>query len=567
MAVGAVVARILTQYSDKGSKAAQKDIANLGKKFDNYSKKAVKAFGLVAAAATVAAVKIGKDAVMAASDVSQQFGALDAVFGKNAKELQDFSKSMVDYGLSTADAARYAALLGTQLKGLGLSEQEAIDRTKQLEILASDLAATYGGTTADAVQALSSTFKGEYNPIERYGVAIKKSDITARVAAKGLGKLKGDLLKAAEAQTAFEMIIAKTTAAQGQSRREYNTLAAQLQRVEASYENIKATLGMALLPVVEKFADYVLKTLVPGLEKWVNTNKDQLAKSLQTAAEEGIKLFAVALSFGQWVVTHTDDIKTLSIIMASLWGTSKVYAFAKAIGTVTLAIRGMAAASAVAAGATVAGGAAGAAGVTAAIAGAVPLAIAGGVAALTYGLSKVSPGEKARAKAKTAAGVMGNNLPMSPSAGDVMAGNVKASGATSKANSDLSKILADYQKITDEVNKAGADSKKKELSAVEKMYRIKLKELGLVETTADIEKMATANAIKANLARQAKLSGSRTIAIGSSGSLAYGNKGATTVVVNNAGSVITQENLVTSIVNGIERTTRRSFGTTGAFDR
>jgi len=47
----------------------------------------------------------------------------------------------------------------------------------------------------------------------------------------------------------------------------------------------------------------------------------------------------------------------------------------------------------------------------------------------------------------------------------------------------------------------------------------------------------------------------------------YGPRGNTTVVVNNAGSVITQENLVTSIVNGIERTTRRSFGTVGAFDR
>lgn len=562
MAVGAVVARILTQYSDKGSKAAQKDIANLGKKFDAYSKRAVKAFGLVSAAAAGAAIKIGKDAVMAASDVSQQFGALDAVFGSNSAQLKEFSKSMVDYGLSTADAARYAALLGTQLKGLGLSEQEAIDRTRQLEILAADLAATYGGTTADAVQALSSTFKGEYNPIERYGVAIKKSDITARVAAKGLGKLKGDLLKAAEAQTAFEMIIAKTTAAQGQSRREYDTLAAQLQRVTASYENIKATLGMALLPVVEKFADYVLKTLVPGLEKWVNTNKDQLAKSLQTAAEQGIKLFAVALSFGEWIVNNTDDIKTFSIILASLWGTSKVYAFAKAIGAVTIALRGMGAASAAAAGATVAGGAAGAAGVTAAIAGAVPLAIAGGIAGLTFGLSRISPGEKARAKARTAAGVMGNPAysPMSPSAGDVMAGNVKASGATTKVNNDLSKILADYKKITDAVNKAGTDSKKKELSAVQKMYNLKLKELGLVQTTADIEKTATAFAIKANLDRQAKLSGSRTIAIGGSGSLAYGNKGGTTVVVNNAGSVITNEDLVTSIVNGIQRTTRRSFG-------
>jgi hypothetical protein len=562
MAVGAIVARILTQYSDKGSKAAQKDIANLGKKFDAYSKKATKAFGLVAAAATVAAVKIGKDAVMAASDVSQQFGALDAVFGKNAKELQDFSKSMVDYGLSTADAARYAALLGTQLKGLGLSEQEAIDRTKQLEILAADLAATYGGTTAEAVQALSSTFKGEYNPIERYGVAIKKSDITARVAAKGLGKLKGDLLKAAEAQTAFEMIIAKTTAAQGQSRREYNTLAAQLQRVDAAYTNIKATLGAALLPVVEKFADYVLKTVLPGIEMWVNANKDELAKSLQTAAEEGIKLFVVALKIGKWITENTQLVKNLAIAFAVLWGTSKVYAFVTAINAVTKALGLMS----IAGGLKVAGPLtkAGAKGGMFATLG---VALAAGSVGNNLGgnIAGLIPGTKAY-KQKTANKVFGSNGPMSPSAGDVFSGKMSTTSASPISN-DLKAILDEYKKITDEVNKAGVDSKKKELSAVQKMYNLKLKELGLVETTADIEKMATANAIKANLARQATLSGSRTIAIGSSGSLAYGNKGATTVVVNNAGSVITQENLVTSIVNGIERTTRRSFGTTGAFDR
>lgn len=565
MAVGAVVARILTQYSDKGSKAAAKDIANLGKKFDAYSKKAVKAFGLVAAASAAAAVKIGKDAVMAASDVSQQFGALDAVFGSNAAQLKDFSKSMVDYGLSTADAARYAALLGTQLKGLGLSEQEAITRTKQLEILAADLAATYGGTTADAVQALSSTFKGEYNPIERYGVAIKKSDITARVAAKGLGKLKGDLLKAAEAQTAFEMIIAKTTAAQGQSRREYNTLAAQLQRVDAAYTNIKATLGMALLPVVEKFSDYVLKTVLPGLEKWVNVNKDELAKSLETAAQHAIKLFGFAVAFGNWVITHTDDIKTLSIIMASLWGTSKVYAFAKAIGTVTLAIRGMAAASAVAGGAGLLGSIGGAAGVGAAAAGAIPLAIAGGIAALTFGLSKISPGEKARANAKKAASLTGTKG-ISPR-GNVNNKDFLQKKDNSVVSSDIQKIIDEYNKVTNQVNNADEKSKKKQLSAVQKMYNLKLKELGLVETTADIEKMATAYAIKWNLDRQARLSGSRTIAIGASGALSSGTQGNTTVVVNNAGSVISEENLVTTIVNGIERTTRRSFGTVGAYDR
>jgi hypothetical protein len=332
MAVGTVIARIASQYSDKGSKAAQKDLMKLGKQFDAYAKKATRAVGLVAVAAASAAAKIGKDSVMAASDVAQQFGALEAVFGKNAEQLKDFSKSMVEYGLSTADAARYAALLGTQLKGLGMEESDAIARTKELQILAADLAATYGGTTADAVAALSSTFKGEYNPIERYGVAIRKSDITARLAAQGLKGLTGETLKAAEAQAAYELIIMKTTAAQGQSKREYNTLAAQLQRLRASYTNITASLGEALLPVVQEFANYVLVEVVPAVQEWVRVNRDELSKGLKDMLNIFKDFMIAGGKFLEFLIKYDDAVKILTISISGLVVATRLWAFAAGLG-------------------------------------------------------------------------------------------------------------------------------------------------------------------------------------------------------------------------------------------
>ena len=334
MAVGTVIARIASQYSDKGSKAAQKDLMKLGKQFDAYAKKATRAVGLVAVAAASAAAKIGKDSVMAASDVAQQFGALDAVFGKNAQQLKDFSESMVQYGLSTADAARYAALLGTQLKGLGMEEADAIARTKELEILAADLAATYGGTTADAVQALSSTFKGEYNPIERYGVAIRKSDITARLAAQGLKGLKGETLKAAEAQAAYELIISKTTAAQGQSGREFNTLAAQLQRLRASYANITASLGSALLPVVQEFANYVLVEVVPAVQEWVRVNRDELSKGLKDMLNIFKDFMIAGGKFLEFLIKYDDAVKILTVSISGLVIATRLWAIAAGLGGV-----------------------------------------------------------------------------------------------------------------------------------------------------------------------------------------------------------------------------------------
>jgi hypothetical protein len=321
----------------------------LGRSFDAYAAKATRAVGLVAVAATAAAVKIGKDSVMAAADVSQQFGALDAVFGANAQQLKDFSKEMVEYGLSAADSARYSALLGTQLTGLGLSEEDAIQRTKQLQILGADLAATFGGTTADAIAAFGSVLKGEYNPIERYGVAIRKSDITARIAAKGLGKLSGETLKAAEAQAAFELIMEKTTAAQGQAMREYDMLPAQLQRVDAAYKNIQASLGITLLPVVEKFTNYILSDVLPGIQTWVDANKVQLAQSFEAASEFAKGLLSVAGAIAKWATNNIGLLKNIGKVIATLFVASKVAGFIIMLNKIRVAYQLIAASATVAA--------------------------------------------------------------------------------------------------------------------------------------------------------------------------------------------------------------------------
>jgi hypothetical protein len=279
------------------------------------------------------------------------------------------------------------------------------------------------------------------------------------------------------------------------------------------------------LPVVEKFANYILKEVLPGLQKWVDVNKDKLAASLQTAAEQMIKLFAVAVSFGEWAANNTDTIKALAIAIGSLWATSKVYAFAKAIGTVTLAFKGMSLAA-------LGTGAAGAAGVGAAAAGAIPLAIAAGIGALTFGLSKVSPGEKARAKAKTAQQVLGSNFPMSPGASDVAAG-IKAKTVTVPPKNNV------VDSLIDAINENTKTIKKK--------------------TAFDI---ATENAVKANLARQKALSGSTSLAIGEGGKIYGPRNDAGKIVVNvSAGNVVgSTDALIETVQNGLQTANRRNGG-------
>jgi hypothetical protein len=505
MATGAVVARILTQYSDKGSKAAQKDIAKLGKRFDDFSKRAVKSFGLAAAASAAFAVKIGVDAVKGAMEDQKQQIALATALRNTTGATDEAIAATVTY------LDKLELLVGVDNNQLIPSLQILTQATKdvtaaqQLQALALDISA---GRTLDlgAVSlALAKAIGGNVGALTRLGVpldadAVKAKDLNA-------------ILKSLGATFA------------GQAEKRAQTFEFRLIKLQLAFNQIIDQLGYALIPVLEKFAIQLSTKILPQIQTWVSLNKDKLVDGLEKAANATLKLFGASLAFGEWVVNNIDTIKTLAIILSTMWATSKVYAFAKAVGAVTLAFKGMQIAA-------LGGTAAGAVGGTAAAAaGAIPIAIAAGIGALTFGLSKISPGEKARAKAKTAAGVLGSNFPMSPGASDVMFNKVKAGGSVPTATDAL-------QKFIDALNAANKSTK----------------------TAKTLQDKINAEAVRQNLARQAKLSGSSTIAIGGSGSLAYGNKGGTTVIVNNAGSVISSNDLISTIEDGILRTTRRDGG-------
>lgn len=508
MAVGAIVARILTQYSDKGSKAAQKDIAKLGKRFDDFSKRSAKAFGVAAAASAAFALKLGKDAVQAA--IADQK-----------------SQALLANTLRNTTGATNEAISGVETYITSLQKQFNVVDDELRPAMARLVGVTGSITDAQKLMdtALNVSAKSGADLATATGAVIKATSGQFKALKTLVPELSTTTIKSKDVAKAFEEV---NKASAGAAATRAGTLEYRLKGLQIAFGEILETLGYALLPVIEKFAKVLATDLLPKFELWVNLNKDKLAVGLQNAANFMLQLFAAAMTFGDWVTNNTETIKTFALIIGSIWATSKVYAFAKAIGAVSLALRGMSLAA-------LGSGAAGAAGLGAAAAGAIPLAIAAGIGALTYGLSKISPGEKARAKAKTAADIFSNPafMPMSPGASDVVNG-VKKTAATTKVNT-----------TTDWLSK----------------FTAALKGATTATTAAKtLQDKINAEAVRLNLAKQAKLSGSSTIAIGGAGSLAYGNKGGVTVNVN-AGNVIgSKDELIQTVQDGLATAGRRNGG-------
>lgn len=222
----------------------------------------------VATGVAVGLAAIGAASVQAASDAQQAAGAVESVFGASAAQVDKLAASAAQaVGLSTSAYSNLAAVFGSQLKNLGVEQDQIVGKTDELIRLGSDLAATFGGTTAEAVEAIGALFRGEADPIERFGVSIKESDISARLAAQGLDKLEGSALTQAQTQARLALLYEQTSAAQGAFGRESNTLAGQQQRMTAEFENAKASLGTALLPVLTQVAEKFA-----GIANWIGQN-------------------------------------------------------------------------------------------------------------------------------------------------------------------------------------------------------------------------------------------------------------------------------------------------------
>ena len=237
------------------SKEAAKGFSQAAGGVDKLEGK-VKGAATAMSVASAGVIAFGKEALDAASALQQSTGAVESVFKSQADAIKGLAADAAQsVGLSANQYQEFASVMGSQLKNLGVEQSNLVPTTDKLITMGADLASMYGGTTADAVEALGAVFRGETDPIEKYGISIKQSDVNARLAADGLDGLEGEARKQAETQARLAILTEQSADAQGNFAREVDTAAGSAQIAAAEWENAKASLGEALLPIATRAAE------------------------------------------------------------------------------------------------------------------------------------------------------------------------------------------------------------------------------------------------------------------------------------------------------------------------
>ena len=278
----AVVVPVISTFDSRGitkaiadfkklDKAGQRSafvLLNANKAVNSLSTSLAKFGGIAVGVSAV----VGNSLVMAASTLQESMSKVNAVFGESSASVISWSETTAkSLGIAQSAALEAAGTYGNLFQAFGLTQQQAQEMSVRLVELAADMASFNNTPVDEALKALASGLSGETEPMKKYGSVL--SDVRLKEEALRLKLIQtstGTLPVAIKAQAAYSLILKDTAIQQGDVARTSSGLAFQMKSLGAQFEDVKATIGTALIPVATKLTTYINQNMLPALTTFGN---------------------------------------------------------------------------------------------------------------------------------------------------------------------------------------------------------------------------------------------------------------------------------------------------------
>lgn len=250
--------------------------------FASGMKETAKGFDFLKVGAAVAAAGvalIGKavadfagDAIKAGSDAQQSINGVATLFGENAATIiEESKKASRQWGISAEDYRQSALIIEGGMKRAGLSFEDSRRLGDDLRSNLLDLVAVYGGDLPGALDAYGAAMRGEFDPLEQFGVKLKESMVQAKAKEMGLWDGTGALDEYARALATTTLIEEQSADVQGAAAGRAETFAGKVEALRAKWDDFKETIGLAVLPILETLLDVlgpILEPILNNLSDW-----------------------------------------------------------------------------------------------------------------------------------------------------------------------------------------------------------------------------------------------------------------------------------------------------------
>lgn len=294
----AIYLPIVTSFNDKGLKTATKGFKDL----ETTSQKAQFALKKAAVPATLALgalAAVAKLATKEASDLGESINAVAVVFGDSSKEILKLSDAASkSVGLSKKDfnslAVQFSSF-ATKIAGKGGKVSSVIEKlTKR----SADFASVMNIDVADAAAKFQSGLAGEAEPLKKFGIDISQAAIETFAYANGIAEAGEKLTENQKVLARYGTIMEQTDKTANDFANTSGSLANQQRILDAQMTDFKATLGEALLPVIQKVTAVALK-----FSQWAQENTTTFQVIAGVIGGLSLAIFGVNAAMTIWKAT------------------------------------------------------------------------------------------------------------------------------------------------------------------------------------------------------------------------------------------------------------------------
>lgn len=231
-------------YIELGLRAKiDKGLQSAGKKLRSFGGSVAK-LGLAGAGTGAAIVA---PLLMAASQAQEVRSKFDTVFGQNSESMRAWSNQFAgDVGRSRVQIEEFMSNSQDLFVPLGFDSDSAEELSKTVTGLAVDLASFNNKSDADVMNDLQAALTGSGEVMKKYGVIVNEAGVKQELLNQAIDPKSAT--EAEKAQARMNIIMAGTTAAQGDAIRTAGSFANQTKALKANIANLAETLGQHLLP-------------------------------------------------------------------------------------------------------------------------------------------------------------------------------------------------------------------------------------------------------------------------------------------------------------------------------
>lgn len=277
----------------KGVDRVKSDVAGLKRTLTGFGTDltdAAKKLGMIGAAAQVAFGLMARHAM----HIEEAENLFEVSFGNMADDVRAWSESVSDsLAMTAAQIREGAGVFAVMTQSMGLSEQAATSLSKNMTMLAADMASFYNLGHEEALQKLQAGLTGEAEPLKRLGILVNENTVAQWAWAHGVAASGEQLTEQQKVIARYGTIMEQTSKAQGDLLRTADSTTNQLRRMKAQFSEIAGELGANLLPALTT-GTQILNIFLEASLDWYEANK-KVAEGLFLATA-GALAFAGALA-------------------------------------------------------------------------------------------------------------------------------------------------------------------------------------------------------------------------------------------------------------------------------